>query len=60
MIKEISDYFGVDMRSLPYNDWDAVEDIIKQVIKSSRAGSNFQTTNAVATSSANGTNDVRM
>lgn len=53
MIKEISDYFGVDMTSLPHDDWDKVEDIIKKVIKSSRAGSNFQ-----ATSSS--TNDVNM
>ncbi|CAF9918268.1 RNA helicase required for poly(A+) mRNA export [Imshaugia aleurites] len=60
MIKEISDYFGVEMESLPHGDWDQVEEIIKRVIKSSRAGSNFQTTNAVASSSANGTKDFSM
>lgn len=55
MIKEISDYFGVDMTSLPHDDWDKVEDIIKKVIKSSRAGSNFQ-----ATSIPTSGNDVNM
>ena len=60
MIMEISDYFGVDMTPLPYDDWDKVEEIIKKVIKSSRAGSNFQPTNAVASSSANATNDISM
>lgn len=56
MIKEISDYFGVDMTSLPHDDWDKVEETIKKVIKSSRAGSNFQANNATA----NGTNDISM
>lgn len=60
MLKEISDYFGVEMKSLPHNDWDQVEEIIKKVIKSSRAGSNFQATNAATAGPANGTNDVSM
>lgn len=60
MIKEISDYFGVDMTSLPHNDWDKVEETIKKVIKSSRAGSNFKTTNTVANGPANSTKDVNM
>ena len=60
MIKDISDYFGVDMTSLPHDDWDQVEEMIKKVIKSSRAGSNFQTTNAVASRPANGARDVDM
>ncbi len=60
MIQEISDYFGVEMISLPHEDWDRVEEIIKKVIKSSRAGSNFQTSNALASGPANGANDVRM
>ena len=47
MIQEISDFFGVDMQSLPHNDWDKVEEIIKKVIKSSRAGSNFQGANSL-------------
>lgn len=45
MITQIQDYFGVKMTSLPNNDWDAVEETIKKVIKSSRAGTNFKTTN---------------
>lgn len=60
MLKEISDYFGVEMTSLPHNDWDQVEEIIKKVIKSSRAGSNFQATNAATAGPASGTNDVSM
>lgn len=38
-VMEISDYFGVDMTSLPDYDWDEVEETIKKVIRSSRAGS---------------------
>lgn len=60
MIEEISDYFGVNMTGLPYNDWDKVEEMIKAVIKNPRAGSNFQATNAFASRPANGTNDVSM
>ena len=44
MIKQIQEYFAVDMTALPHDDWDKVEDIIKKVIKSSRAGTNFKTT----------------
>ena len=43
MIREISEYFGVEMTALPHDDWDTVEGIIKRVIKSSRAGANFRT-----------------
>lgn len=42
MLHEIQDYFNVDMTSLPSDDWDKVEDIIKKVIKSSRAGKDFR------------------
>ena len=45
MIQQISEYFGVEMTALPHEDWDIVEGIIKRVIKSSRAGANFRTTN---------------
>lgn len=60
MLKEISDYFGVEMTSLPYDDWDNVEDTIKKVIKSSRAGSNFQTSNTMASGPSIGASDVTM
>ena len=60
MIKQISDFFGVEMTPLPHDDWDTVEEIIKKVIKSSRAGSNFQATNAVTSDPSNGNNDVSM
>lgn len=42
MIREIQEYFGVEMTSLPSHDWDNVEDIIKKVIKSSRASKDFR------------------
>ncbi|KAL2048433.1 hypothetical protein N7G274_000345 [Stereocaulon virgatum] len=41
MIKEIADYFAVEMTSLPHDDWDKVETIIKKVIKSSRASADY-------------------
>ena len=41
MVKEISEYFAVEMTSLPYNDWDKIETIVKKVVKSARAGANF-------------------
>ena len=46
MIKEISDYFAVDMTSLPYDDWDKLESTIKKVVKSARAGANFNKADA--------------
>lgn len=42
MIRQIQDYFGVEMTSLPSHDWDNVEDVIKKVIKSSRASKDFR------------------
>ena len=53
MIAQISDYFGVTMTALPHNDWDEVEEVIKKVIKSSRAGKDFRP-------QANGMNDIDM
>ena len=41
MIRQISEYFNIQMTALPYNDWDTVESIIKRVIKSSRALKDF-------------------
>ncbi|KAK3178804.1 RNA helicase required for poly(A+) mRNA export [Lepraria neglecta] len=41
MIKEISDYFAIEMTPLPHNDWDKVETIIKKVIKSTRASADY-------------------
>ena len=42
MISQIQDYFDVNMTALPFNDWDKVEEIIKKVIKSSRASKDFR------------------
>jgi len=37
-LNDISQHFGVLIDPLPVNDWDAVEERVKKVIKSSRAG----------------------
>jgi ATP-dependent RNA helicase DDX19/DBP5 len=37
-LNEISRYFGCVIEPLPTNDWDKVEEIVKKVIKSGRAG----------------------
>jgi ATP-dependent RNA helicase DDX19/DBP5 len=42
MMEKIMEYFGVAATKVPTDDWDAVEEIIKKVIKSSRAGTNMQ------------------
>lgn len=47
MVHEIEEYFNIKMTPLPTDDWDEVETIIKKVIKSSRAGKNFNTTNSL-------------
>ncbi|KAI9730830.1 MAG: RNA helicase required for poly(A+) mRNA export [Cirrosporium novae-zelandiae] len=41
-LKKIAEYFSVQITRLETDDWDNVEDTIKEVIKSSRAGQNFQ------------------
>lgn len=41
MIREIADFFAVEMTSLPHDDWDKVETIIKKVIKSTRASADY-------------------
>jgi len=37
-LNAISQHFGVPIEPLPTNDWDAIEEKVKRVIKSSRAG----------------------
>lgn len=37
----IAKYFDITPTRLPNNDWDEVEEIVKRVIKSSRAGTNL-------------------
>ena len=44
MLKDITNYFGVYPTKVPTDDWDLVEDMVKKVIRSSRAGSNMQMT----------------
>ena len=47
MIQDIEQYFNIRMTPLPTEDWDEIETIIKKVIKSSRAGKNFNATNSL-------------
>lgn len=42
MLQDIGRYFAVPLSAVKSDDWDAVEKTVKQVIKSSRAGANFQ------------------
>lgn len=42
MLQEIGRYFAVPLSAVKSDDWDVVEKTVKQVIKSSRAGPNFQ------------------
>lgn len=43
-LHSIEEYFNIEMVRLDTQDWDAVEETVKRVIKSSRAGSNMQST----------------
>lgn len=40
-LNTITQHFGISPTQLPTDDWDEVEERIKKVIKSSRAGSNM-------------------
>ena len=48
LIRDIEEYFHIKMTPLPMEDWDEVETVIKKVIKSSRAGKDFNRNNAVS------------
>ncbi|TAQ83986.1 hypothetical protein B7494_g7691 [Chlorociboria aeruginascens] len=41
-LSKIADHYGIDLVKLNQDDWDETEDIVKRVIKSSRAGSNLK------------------
>jgi len=41
-LSDIARHYGIDLVRLDQDDWDATEKIVKDVIKSSRAGTNFQ------------------
>lgn len=45
MLNEIQEYFNVKMTKVDTSDWDQVEETVKRVIKSSRAGSNLRSGN---------------
>lgn len=42
MLNSITSYFGVVPTKVPTDDWDEVEEIVKKVIRSSRAGTNLK------------------
>ena len=42
MLQDIGRFFAVPLHAVKSDDWDVVEKTVKQVIKSSRAGANFQ------------------
>jgi ATP-dependent RNA helicase DDX19/DBP5 len=41
-LKEIAEYFRIILQRLDSSDWDGIETNIQKVLKSSRAGANFQ------------------
>jgi ATP-dependent RNA helicase DDX19/DBP5 len=41
-LSDIAKHYGIDLVRLDQNDWDKTEEIVKSVIKSSRAGANFK------------------
>ncbi|SLM39165.1 atp-dependent rna helicase dbp5 [Lasallia pustulata] len=48
MLKQIQDYFKCEMTRVDTSDWDQVEETVKRVIKSSRAGTNLRSGNESA------------
>jgi ATP-dependent RNA helicase DDX19/DBP5 len=41
-LMEIQNYFGVEITKVATSDWDELEEQVAKIIKSSRAGTNFQ------------------
>jgi len=41
-LSDIARHYGIDLVKLDQDDWDKTEEIVKDVIKSSRAGTNLQ------------------
>lgn len=42
MLQDIKTYFNTEIQRVNTQDWDEVEEVVKTIIRSSRAGSNFQ------------------
>lgn len=42
MLMSIQQYFGTEMTKVATDDWDELEETVTKIIKSSRAGANFQ------------------
>jgi ATP-dependent RNA helicase DDX19/DBP5 len=42
MLMQIQNYFGHEIQSVSTEDWDELEETVTKIIKSSRAGSNFE------------------
>jgi ATP-dependent RNA helicase DDX19/DBP5 len=43
MLQDIQNYFQTDITRIDTRDWDEVEGMVKTIIRSSRSGSNFNT-----------------
>ena len=42
MLMEIQNYYGAEIAKVDTSDWDELEETVTKIIKSSRAGANFQ------------------
>jgi ATP-dependent RNA helicase DDX19/DBP5 len=51
-LKAIMEYFKTDAVPIDTSDWDAVEELIQRVIKSSRAGKTTEEMNAIVSGDA--------
>lgn len=51
-LNDIATYFKTDLHPIDTNDWDAVEDMIQKIIRSSRAGKSTQEMTGLTTGDA--------
>ena len=42
-LRNITDYFKIDLVRLDNSEWDLIEEQVQKILKSSRAGANFKT-----------------
>ncbi|RMZ86523.1 hypothetical protein DV736_g6250, partial [Chaetothyriales sp. CBS 134916] len=50
LLMDIQEYFGTNIQQVSTNDWDELEEKVSKIIKSSRAGTNFQGANMAISS----------
>ncbi|RMZ77065.1 hypothetical protein DV738_g4566, partial [Chaetothyriales sp. CBS 135597] len=51
LLMDIQEYFGTEIQQVSTEDWDVLEEKVTKIIKSSRAGTNFQAAKATALTS---------